>query len=155
MRVNKYTIMYENPGRNLALVRETAHNYDVHFSCPQDVRDAMCQIFNADNLPEEHVWLIATDTRNKCRGIMEISKGSCNASMFPVREILRDVLMMDGISFFIVHNHPSGEVSPSREDKTATEKLRSAAKLMDLNLNDHIIIGTEGTYYSFHENEWR
>lgn len=155
MRINKYTVMYENPGRNLALVRETAHNYDVHFSCPQDVRDAMCQIFNADNLPEEHVWLITTDTRNKCRGIMEISKGSCNASMFPVREILRDVLMMDGISFFIVHNHPSGEVSPSREDKTATEKLRSAAKLMDLNLNDHIIIGTEGTYYSFHENDWR
>lgn len=75
--------------------------------------------------------------------------------MFPVREILRDVLMIDGISFFIVHNHPSGEVSPSREDKTATEKLRSAAKLMDLNLNDHIIIGVEGTYYSFHENEWR
>jgi DNA repair protein RadC len=155
MRINKYTVMYQNPGRNLALVRESAHNYDVCFSCPQDVRDAMCQIFHADNLPEEHVWLITTDTRNKCRGIMEISKGSCNASMFPVREILRDVLMMDGISFFIVHNHPSGEVSPSREDKTATEKLRSAAKLMDLNLNDHIIIGVEGTYYSFHENDWR
>lgn len=154
MRVNKYSVMYENPGRNLALVRETAHNYDVHFSCPQDVRDAMCQIFNADNLPEEHVWLITTDTCNKCRGIMEISKGSCNASMFPVREILRDVLMMDGISFFIVHNHPSGEVSPSREDKAATEKLRNAAKLMEIELTDHIIIGG-GCYYSFRENDWK
>lgn len=151
MRINKYTVMYENPGRNLALVRESAHNYDVSFTRPQDVRDAMCQIFNADNLPEEHVWLIAVDNRMHCRGIMEVSKGNANSSIFPIREILRDVLLLDGTSFFIVHNHPSGEVSPSREDKTATEKLRDAAKLMEIFFDDHVIIGTNGNYYSFHE----
>lgn len=155
MRVNKYTVMYENPGCNLALVRESARNYDVQFRCPRDVYDAMNLIFNSDNLPEEHVWLIAVDTRRRCRGIMEISKGSGKASMCPVREILRDVLMMDGTAFSIVHNYPSGDSSPSREDKAVTEKLRNAAKLMELCLDDHIIIGAEGNYYSFHEHEWR
>lgn len=155
MRVNKYTVMYQNPGRNLTLVRESAHNYDVCFSCPQDVRDAMCQIFHADNLPEEHVWLIAVDSKMHCRGIIEVSKGNCNLSIFPVREILRDVLMMDGMAFFIVHNHPSGCTDPSREDKAATEKLRNAAKLMEITFDDHVIIGTNGNYYSFHENDWR
>ena len=49
MRINKYTVMYQNPGQNLALVREMAHNYDVSFTSPTDVRDAMCHIFHADN----------------------------------------------------------------------------------------------------------
>lgn len=151
MRINKYTVMYENPGRNLALVRESAHNYDVNFSCPQDVCDAMCRIFNADNLPEEHVWLIAVDIHRKCRGIMEISKGSGNESICPIREILRDILMMDGMAFLIVHNHPSGDCTPSTQDKTVTEKLRDAAKLMEITFDDHVIIGTNGNYYSFHE----
>ena len=154
MRINKYTVMYQNPGRNLALVRETAHNYDVSFTCPQDVRDAMCQIFHADNLPEEHVWLIACDIRRKCRGIIEVSKGTCNLSLFPIREMLRDLLMLDAVTFFVAHNHPSGDCSPSEQDKDSTKKLRDAAALMELDFTDHIIIG-DGYYYSFHENDWR
>lgn len=154
MRINEYTVMYQKPGRNLALVRETAHNYDVSFTSPTDVCDAMRQIFHADNLPEEHVWLIACDTRRKCRGIIEVSKGTCNLSLFPIREILRDLLMLDAVTFFVAHNHPSGDCSPSEQDKDSTKKLRDAAALMELDFTDHIIIG-DGYYYSFHENDWR
>lgn len=154
MRVNKYSVMYQNPGRNLALVRETAHNYDVSFTNPSDVYEAMCKIFHADNLPEEHVWLIACDTRHKCRGIMEVSKGTSNLSLFPIREILRDLLMLDATTFFVVHNHPSGDCSPSDQDKDSTKKLRDVATIMQMEFTDHIIIG-DGCYYSFMENEWR
>lgn len=154
MRINKYTVMYQNPGRNLALVRETAHNYDVSFTSPTGVCDAMRQIFHADNLPEEHVWLIACDTRRKCRGIIEVSKGTSNLSLFPIREMLRDLLMLDATTFFVAHNHPSGDCSPSEQDKDSTKKLRDAAALMELDFTDHIIIGS-GCYYSFHENDWR
>lgn len=154
MRINKYTVMYQNPGRNLALVRETAHNYDVSFTNPDSVFDAMCHIFHADNLPEEHVWLIACDTRRKCRGIMEVSKGTSNLSLFPIREMLRDLLMLDATTFFVAHNHPSGNFLPSYKDKDSTKKLRDAAALMGIELTDHIIIGGGG-YYSFRENDWR
>lgn len=154
MRVNEYTVMYQKPGRNLALVRETAHNYDVSFTSPSDVARAMCQIFHADDLPEEHVWLIACDIRRKCRGIIEVSKGTSSSSLFPIREILRDLLMLDAVTFFVAHNHPSGDCSPSEQDEDSTKKLRDAAALMELDFTDHIIIG-DGCYYSFHENDWR
>lgn len=154
MRINKYTVMYQNPGRNLALVRETAHNYDVSFTNPDRVFDAMCCIFHADNLPEEHVWLIACDTQRKCRGIMEVSKGTSNLSLFPIREMLRDLLMLDATTFFVAHNHPSGNCLPSYKDKDSTNKLRDAATLMEIELTDHIIIGG-GRYYSFRENDWK
>jgi DNA repair protein RadC len=88
--------------------------------------------------------------------IEEVSLGSLNQSVAHPREIFRPAIVHSAYGFVLVHNHPSGDPTPSRADRSLTRTLHEAAQLMDINLMDHIIIGAPGEgrdgYYSFKEN---
>ena len=79
-----------------------------------------------------------------------MSVGSLTMSLVSSREILREALLLNASGIILLHNHPSGNPRPSREDYVITAKLREAARLMEVSLLDHIIIG-DGTYFSFQE----
>ena len=76
-----------------------------------------------------------------------ISLGSLNVTLISAREIFRRALRLNASSVIILHNHPSGNPVPSQQDILTTRKLREAAKILEIKLLDHIIIG-DGTYYS-------
>lgn len=80
-----------------------------------------------------------------------ISVGTVNASLFSEREIFMEALTAKAVYIMLLHNHPSGSVCPSSQDISMTKKLSAAAKLMDIPLIDHIIIG-DNCYYSFREH---
>ena len=80
-----------------------------------------------------------------------ISVGTVNASLFSEREIFMEALAAKAVHIMLLHNHPSGSVCPSSQDISMTKKLSDAAKLMDIPLIDHIIIG-DNCYYSFREH---
>lgn len=87
------------------------------------------------------------DTKNQILKEEVVSVGSLNASIVHPREVFKSALMESSASVIMIHNHPSGDPSPSREDILVTEKLVEGGKLLGIDVLDHIIIG-EGRYVS-------
>lgn len=81
-----------------------------------------------------------------------VSMGSVNFSLASTREIFKSAILSNAAHILLAHNHPSGSVLPSRTDIVLTEKVLNAADLMDIPLLDHVILGRDGKYFSFREN---
>jgi len=107
------------------------------------------------HLAHEQVVVAVLDTRNRHIGTTVISMGGVNESSAHPREILRPVITRAGYSFVLIHNHPSGDPSPSRADEVITRRVAEAADLMQIKFLDHIIIGKPSPgrqpYFSFRE----
>lgn len=102
------------------------------------------------DLPHEEFWVIYLNTA--CKVIQEqlIGRGGNDFAPVDVRIILRHALQCNSNSIVLVHNHPSGTLSPSRADKTLTNKISEAAQIMDIRVNDHLIF-TDSSYFSFRD----
>ncbi|PAV14134.1 DNA repair protein RadC [Methanosarcina spelaei] len=96
---------------------------------------------------KEKFITLCLDTKNQILREEVISVGSLNASIVHPREVFKSALMESSASVIMVHNHPSGDPSPSREDIMVTEKMVEGGKLLGIDVLDHIIIG-EGRYVS-------
>ncbi|HII91440.1 MAG TPA: JAB domain-containing protein [Methanosarcina sp.] len=96
---------------------------------------------------KEKFITLCLDTKNQILKEEIISIGSLNASIVHPREVFKSALMESSASVIMVHNHPSGDPSPSREDIMVTEKMVEGGKLLGIDVLDHIIIG-EGRYVS-------
>jgi DNA repair protein RadC len=106
-------------------------------------------------LRTESLRVILLDTRYRLLHIEEVSVGSLNESIAHPREIFRPAITYSAYAVIVVHNHPSGDASPSQTDHSLTRRLAEAAELLQIKLLDHIIIGapSEGNpgYFSFKE----
>lgn len=96
---------------------------------------------------KEKFITLCLDTKNQILREEVVSVGSLNASIVHPREVFKSALMESSASVIMVHNHPSGDPSPSREDIMVTEKMVEGGKLLGIDVLDHIIIG-EGRYVS-------
>lgn len=101
---------------------------------------------------KEHFFALYLDTKNQIIEEKLVSKGILNASLIHPREVFNPAIRASSNSVILVHNHPSGNYAPSKEDKEVTKLLDNAGNLLGINVLDHIIIGKDG-YYSFKENE--
>jgi len=101
---------------------------------------------------KEHFYALYLDTKNQIIEEKLVSKGILNASLIHPREVFNPAIRASSNSIILVHNHPSGNYAPSKEDKEVTKLLDNAGNLLGINVLDHIIIGKDG-YYSFKENE--
>ncbi len=90
---------------------------------------------------KEKVFCMMLDTKNALIKDVVVSVGTVNASLISVREILTKALEFHAVSIVLVHNHPSGDPTPSSEDLDVTTKLKEACELIGIRLMDHIIIG--------------
>lgn len=108
------------------------------------------------NLPRESLRVLLLDTRHRLVHEEEVSLGTLNESLAHPREILRPAISHRAYAFVLVHNHPSGDPSPSEADRALTRRIRDAAELMQIHLLDHVIIGRERPgappYFSFKEH---
>lgn len=107
------------------------------------------------HLAQEQVLVAVVDPRLRHMGTDIISVGTVSESNAHPREILRPVITRGAYGFILIHNHPSGDPSPSRADELVTRRLVEAALLMQVRFIDHVIIGKPSTgrtgYYSFRE----
>ena len=97
---------------------------------------------------QEVLSIITMTNNNKPVGYFEVTRGSDNASMFDIREIVKRVLLSNANQFIIAHNHPSGSVKPSSADIEATNALKDACRLLNIKLLDHIIV-SDNDHFSF------
>jgi DNA repair protein RadC len=107
------------------------------------------------HLAQEQVVVAVLNTRLQHIGTTVVSIGTVNESMAHPREILRPVITRGAYGFVLIHNHPSGDPSPSKADEIITRRLIEAAKLMEVCFFDHVIIGKPSPgrlpYFSFRE----
>lgn len=99
---------------------------------------------------KEHFWVIFLDTKCNFMGDEEISIGTVNSSLVSPREIFLSALQKNAVFILIMHNHPSGDPTESREDLVVTRRIKQAGELVGIQLLDHIIIG-DNCYCSFKE----
>lgn len=100
------------------------------------------------DLPVEECWVLLLNQAGKVIDRIRISQGGLASTAVDIRCVLREALIRRAVSMVLCHNHPSGNLRPSREDDRLTESLRQAAVTVNLRLLDHIIV-TDGKYYSY------
>ena len=100
------------------------------------------------DLPNEEFWVISLNQSAKLIKKVRISVGGITQTLADIRLIMRVLIDTRATQFAAVHNHPSGNIRPSNEDKKLTEQLKKAAGLLNIRMIDHVII-TNGGYYSF------
>lgn len=117
---------------------------------PQNVAEFATGYLTMHKLPEEYLYMVCLNTKNKIIGVFELSHGSVNSSIIGVREIFQKALLANAVSVILMHNHPSGDCTPSPEDIVVTERVVEAGKIVGIDLLDHIIIG-HGCFTSLKE----
>lgn len=136
-------------------VAELLVSYSAHIVSEQKIsnsRETYSIITNDWNLHTiemlEEVKILLLNKSNKVLGVYDLSKGGISSSIIDVKIVLSIALKTLSSGIIIVHNHPSGNLSPSKADIDITEKLKSACNLMDIRVFDHLIISKDN-YYSF------
>ena len=136
-------------GQRLANERLSRQKLD----SPELVHDLVATEMRA--LHKESLRVILLDTRFHLLRMEEVSLGSVNESIAHPRDVFRPAVISSAYAVIVVHNHPSGDPSPSQSDHSLTRRLAEAAELLQIKLLDHIIIGApaEGRlpYFSFKE----
>ena len=133
------------------LARESLHRQ------PLDTPTAIYDLLGAElrSLHRESLRVVLLDTKNNLLRVEEISLGSVNESIAHPREIFRPAIIYSAFAIILVHNHPSGDPAPSDADRRLTVRLAEAARLLQIHLHDHVIIGTAGNgrqpWFSFRE----
>ena len=117
---------------------------------PQDVADLMMPRLRYEN--KEKFVVVLLSTKNHVLASPTVSVGTLNASVVHPRELFREAINYNAAAVILVHNHPSGDPSPSREDIALTGKMIEAGRLLDISVIDHVIIG-DGKYVSLKEKE--
>ncbi len=116
--------------------------------CSDDIYNLMRPLIG--DLPNEEFWVLALSRSSKVISKQRISVGAIDQTCVDIRLIMRVLIETGAVQFVAVHNHPSGNICPSMEDKKITERMNNAAALFNIRILDHVII-TDGGYYSFND----
>ena len=130
----------------LQMVREKAQEYNVsRITSASDVYSLLNQYATMER---EHFLLVTLDGSSKVIEQRVIHIGTLNQSLVHPREIFRPAILDNSVGIIIAHNHPSGTLEASRADIQITQRLKEVAKLVGIELLDHVILSSQG-YYSF------
>jgi DNA repair protein RadC len=101
-------------------------------------------------LDQEHLRVMVLDRRNRVLKIVEVYKGSVSSSQVRVGEVFKEAVRKNASAIIVVHNHPSGDPTPSPDDVAVTRAIVQAGKLLDIDVLDHLVIG-QGKWVSLKE----
>ena len=146
MRITKYKTRLTNDGKAV-LEKEVSVN------CPE-----VSRIMNSpDRLvilarsylhlheeTEEYLYMVCLNTKLKMTSVFELSHGNVNSSVVGIREMFQKALLANAVNIVLMHNHPSGDPKPSRQDIDITKRAVEAGNILGVDVLDHIIIGNPG-----------
>ncbi|MDL2223632.1 JAB domain-containing protein, partial [Bacteroidales bacterium OttesenSCG-928-M11] len=105
--------------------------------------------FDADTIEfRESFKVLLLNRSNQVLGVFNVSEGGISQTVVDIRLILQSAILSNASGVILAHNHPSGNLSPSREDDMITNRIKSACELMNISVLDHVIITSE-RYYSY------
>ncbi|MDA0987587.1 MAG: DNA repair protein RadC [Chloroflexi bacterium] len=126
-------------GRRLLSLQE---NERVTIHSPQDVANLLQG--EMAFLDQEHLRVVLLNTRNQVLAIPEVYRGNVNSAVVRAGEVFRDAVRSNAPAVIVVHNHPSGDPTPSEEDVRVTEQLVEAGRLLDIEVLDHLVVAQNG-----------
>lgn len=119
-----------------------------HVRRADDIRGLVEKVFAGE--AQEVFVVFYLSTQNDVTGYSEVTRGTLDASLVHPREVFRGAILANASSIIVAHNHPSGDLTPSRADRDVTLKLQAAALVMGIDLLDHVITSHRG-HFSFRE----
>lgn len=135
----------------LLLKEESVEYSDSKIKSSVDIVNLLKSVEQIDLLPEEHIYLICLNTKNNVICYSQVAMGGIDNCVIDLKTIFKTVLLANASRFILVHNHPSGDPTPSRNDIKITNRLIDASKVMGLEFLDHIII-SKNNYASVMNN---
>lgn len=126
----------------------------VKFNTPSIITTIVRDIFHTDTLADEFTYLLTFDNAMRPIGIFELSRGSVNLCLVSMRGIFIRALLTGASSIILLHNHTSGDTSPSKADFETAIKLKVLGNVLEIPLLDFLIIGKD-SYYSMQENDFK
>lgn len=142
-RVTKYKTRLTEDGK-VALEKELSVNcpeIERKLTSPDKVDRLARDFLRMHEEPEEHVYMLCLNNRNVLTAVMDISYGTVNSSLLHPREVFQKALLANAVSIILMHNHPSGDANPSKEDIDTTKRIAEAGKVVGVEVLDHIVIG--------------
>ena len=121
-------------------------------TCAKDVFDLFHDRLKDEK--QEHFIVLMLNTKNHIIGEQLISKGTMDSTIFDAKTIFKPVLKNSASKIVLIHNHPSGDPTPSREDLDITKRIINAGNSLDINVVDHVVIGKE-EYWSWRDKQKR
>lgn len=146
MRVIKYKTKLTNDGKAV-LEKELSVNYpelDRKMNSPEKVVMLARNFLHLHEQTEEYLYMICMNVKLELTSVFELSHGNVNSSIVSVREMFQKALLANAVNIIVMHNHPSGDPTPSREDIQVTKRMVDAGDLLGVQVLDHIIVGRPG-----------
>lgn len=142
--------MIEISTLSLRVVRENTQYFDIdsEITSAQEMYEVFEKALDMSNRSEEIFAIATLDTKNKITGIFQVAQGSLSSVSVHPREVFKRAITHNAYSIFLVHNHLSGDTSPSSEDFHITNRLKEVGNLLGIKVLDHIII-SGGNHVSF------
>lgn len=123
----------------------TANRESRQIRSAEDVYELVCAKMRS--LDHEELWVINVDSKNRVLAIDQLYKGSVNASTIRIAEVFQGAVSRKAMGIILVHNHPSGDPTPSDLDFVVTRNVKEAGRILEIALLDHVVIGA-GDYRS-------
>ena len=145
MRITKYKTRLTNDGKAV-LEKDLCVNYpnlDRFMNSPDKLVQLAKGYLRMHEETEEYMYMVCLNTKLVMTGIFEISHGNVNSSVVGVREVFQKALLANAVNIILIHNHPSGNCTPSREDINITKRLVEAGHIVGIEVLDHIIVGQD------------
>ncbi len=130
--------------------RLTVENPEERASINSPADAAALVQYEMSALEQEHLRVMLLDRRNKVLEVVEVYRGSVNSSQVRVGEVFKEAVRKNASGIIVVHNHPSGDPTPSPDDVAVTRAIVQAGKLLDVDVLDHLVIG-QGRWVSLKE----
>ncbi|MDA3790760.1 MAG: JAB domain-containing protein [Desulfobacula sp.] len=136
----------------VSLVRDEHIKFEqTSLNNPSQAQSIIRNLINAQGQPDrEQFCVLLLDAKNKTIGLNIVSTGSLSSASVHPREVLKPAILANAAAMILAHNHPSGELGPSAEDKAITKKIIQASSIMGITVHEHLIISMdEDRYFSF------
>ena len=135
--------------RHPVLAKEQSYRYGTaRLDAPEKIVEMVNVCFHLSDMAEEHVYMIALNAATVPTGVFEVSHGCINYALITPRELFLRAALTGALGIVVLHNHTSGEISPSREDVAACSRIKEAGDIIGITLFDFIIVGN-GKFLSF------
>lgn len=146
VRITKYKTTLTEDGKAV-LEKEVSVNcpeVDKFMTTPNKLVILARSYLRLPEQSEEYLYMVCLNTKLKMTSVFELSHGNVNSSVVGIREMFQKALLANAVNIVLMHNHPSGDSTPSRQDIEITKRAVEAGKIVGVEVLDHIIIGNPG-----------
>lgn len=137
-------------GLRVSCVRDAGMPSQTLADCAKSAA-AIARGFIPEGEEREHFLAILLDARRNVKGVVTVSIGTLSASLVHPREFFRPAIVAGAAAVVAVHNHPTGDPTPSYEDREVTRRLQRGGEMLGIPLADHIVLGAGESFFSFRE----